>query len=180
MSSNGTWSLWVVDDASGDSGSIGSWCVTITTTSMLATTVVGAPNPSVVGENVTFTATTTADGLPVHAGTIQFASDGSNLGAPVPVGPDGKATFSTSVLTAGSHPVTATYLVNPTYPTSSGTTSQVVGAASAAEAGGPYTVAEGGSLTLAGSVAPADPAATYTWDVNGDGTLVTPPERPRP
>ena len=168
---NGTWSLWVVDDASGDAGSIGSWCVTITTTSMLATTVVGAPNPSVVGENVTFTATTTADGLPVHAGTIQFASDGSNLGAPVPVGPDGRATFSTSVLTAGSHPVTATYLVNPTYPTSSGTTSQVVGAASAAEAGGPYTVAEGGSLTLAGSVAPADPAATYTWDVNGDGTF---------
>ena len=168
---NGTWSLWVVDDASGDSGSIGSWCVTITTTSMLATTVVGAPNPSVVGENVTFTATTTADGLPVHAGTIQFASDGSNLGAPVPVGPDGKATFSTSVLTAGSHPVTATYLVNPTFPTSSGSTSQVVGAASAAEAGGPYTVAEGGSLTLAGSVAPADPAATYTWDVNGDGTF---------
>ena len=168
---NGTWTLWVVDDASGDSGSIGRWCVTITTTSMLATTVVGAPNPSVVGENVTFTATTTADGLWVHAGTIQFTSDGSNLGAPVPVGPDGKATFSTSVLTAGSHLVTATYLVNPTYPTSSGTTSQVVGAAPAAEAGGPYAVAEGGSLTLAGSVAPADPAATYTWDVNGDGTF---------
>ena len=168
---NGTWSLWVVDDASGDSGSIGRWCVTITTTSMLATTVVGAPNPSVVGETVTFTATTTADGLWVHAGTIQFASDGSNLGAPVPVGPDGKATFSTSVLTAGSHSVTATYLVNPTYPTSSGTTSQVVGAAPAAEADGPYSVAEGGSLTLAGSVAPADPAATYTWDVNGDGTF---------
>ena len=168
---NGTWTLWVVDDASGDSGSIGRWCVTITTTSMLATTVVGAPNPSVVGENVTFTATTTADGLWVHAGTIQFASDGSNLGAPVPVGPDGKATFSTSVLTAGSHLVTATYLVNPTYPTSSGTTSQVVGAAPAAEAGGPYSVAEGGSLILAGSVSPADPAATYTWDVNGDGTF---------
>ncbi len=168
---NGTWSLWVVDDASGDSGSIGRWCVTITTTSMLATTVVGAPNPSVVGETVTFTATTTADGLWVHAGTIQFASDGSNLGAPVPVGPDGKATFSTSVLTAGSHSVTATYLVNPTYPTSSGTTSQVVGAAPAAEADGPYSVAEGGSLILAGSVSPADPAATYTWDVNGDGTF---------
>ena len=152
---NGTWSLWVVDDASGDSGSIGRWCVTITTTSMLATTVVGAPNPSVVGENVTFTATTTADGLWVHAGTIQFASDGSNLGAPVPVGPDGKATFSTSVLTAGSHSVTATYLVNPTYPTSSGTTSQVVGAAPAAEAGRPLLrrggrVADPGRLRRAG------------------------------
>jgi hypothetical protein len=51
--------------------------------------------------------------------------------------------------------VTATYLVNPTYPTSSGTTSQVVGAAPAAEAGGPYSVAEGGSLILAGSPKPS-------------------------
>ncbi len=168
---NGTWTLWVVDDASADSGSVGSWCVTITTTSMLATTVVGAPNPSVVGENVTFTATTKAEATPVNSGAVQFSVDGTNAGAPVPVGSDGKATFSTAALSAGSHTVSATYLVNPAFSTSSGSTTQVVGAALAAVAGGPYTVAEGGSLTLDGSVSPADPAATYTWDVNGDGTF---------
>jgi hypothetical protein len=40
-----------------------------------------------------------------------------------------------------------------------------------ADAGGPYTVAEGGSLTLDGTASAAGPAATYDWDVNGDGTF---------
>ena len=62
---------------------------------MLATTVSSAPNPSVVGQNVTFTAKTTADGLPVTAGAVQFSIEGSNAGAPVPVASDGTATFST-------------------------------------------------------------------------------------
>jgi hypothetical protein len=40
-----------------------------------------------------------------------------------------------------------------------------------ASAGGPYTISEGNSLTLAasGSSDPAGGALTYSWDVNGDG-----------
>ncbi len=40
-----------------------------------------------------------------------------------------------------------------------------------ANAGGPYTAAEGSTLTLSGSGTDADgDALTYSWDVNGDGT----------
>ena len=43
-----------------------------------------------------------------------------------------------------------------------------------ANAGGPYTIAEGGSLSLNGSGS-SDPdpldTLTYSWDVNGDGTF---------
>jgi hypothetical protein len=40
-----------------------------------------------------------------------------------------------------------------------------------AEAGGPYTVAEGASLTLdaSGSVSPRNTVLSYRWDVDGDG-----------
>lgn len=38
-----------------------------------------------------------------------------------------------------------------------------------ADAGGPYTIAEGAALTLDASGAVPDPDATYAWDLDGDG-----------
>src|SRR5262249_6286523 len=65
---NGTWKLYVADDASAESGSIsGGWSITITTASAAATTttVTSSPNPSFTtapNNSVTFTATVTSSG----------------------------------------------------------------------------------------------------------------------
>jgi hypothetical protein len=48
-------------------------------------------------------------------------------------------------------------------------------AAPSADAGGPYAVAEGSSVTLTGSGSdPEGGAVTYAWDLDGDGTFETP------
>ena len=126
-SPNGTWSLWVVDDATGDSGQIANgWCVTITSQSPTTTSVTAAPNPSTFGQAVTLKATVASGGSPVVAGSVQFSDGGTDLGAPVPVGADGTATLTTSDLSVGSHPITATYGGTADLATSSGSVTQVV------------------------------------------------------
>lgn len=47
----------------------------------------------------------------------------------------------------------------------------VVGSLPTANAGGPYTVAEGASLALSAAASTGD-GLTYAWDVNGDGLFV--------
>ena len=80
---NGTWRLFVVDDAQGDNGSIsGGWSLTITTEeAAVATTtaVVSSQNPSLTGANVTFTATVTSSGSPVTTGTVTFTEGTTTL-----------------------------------------------------------------------------------------------------
>ena len=122
-------------------------------------------NPSGFGQPVTFTATVTAGGAPVTGGTVTFTDAGTSMGGSVPVAADGTAVFSTSSLAVGSHPIAADYAGAPNYTDSSGTLTQEVEPL-VAVAGGPYTVAEGGSLTLDGSGSTAD--AEYGWDLNGD------------
>ena len=76
----------------------------ITTTITLASSV----NPSQVGQSVTFTATVAADsGTAKPTGTVTF-KDGTT---PIGMGTltNGVATFTTSSLSAGTHPITATY-----------------------------------------------------------------------
>lgn len=167
-SGNGVWSLWVVDDATGDSGAIsGGWCLTFTTVSPTTTTLVSSMNPSLVGGAVTFTATVASGGAPVTTGTIAFSDGATPLGGTVAVDATGTATFTTSALTAGTHSITASYSGTPAYATSTDTLDQVVNEAGVADAGGPYSVAEGDSLTLDGSG--STPGLTYEWDLNADG-----------
>lgn len=71
-------------------------------------------NPSVFGQNVTFTATLA--GVPVRAntlgGTVQFKADGNDIGAPAAItgaANSGTATVSISTLSVGSHVITAEY-----------------------------------------------------------------------
>ncbi len=71
------------------------------------TSVTSAPNPSPFGQTVTFTATVSASGLVTPTGVITFTIDGSV--ASTATLSNGAATFNTSALIAGTHPVTATY-----------------------------------------------------------------------
>jgi len=66
-----------------------------------------SPNPSVVGQPVTFTSVvTSAVGIPT--GTVTFSDGGASIGTGNMNG-SGQATFSTSSLSAGTHTITAQY-----------------------------------------------------------------------
>lgn len=71
------------------------------------TTLTSSPNPSLVQNTVTFTATVTGqDGAPT--GSVTFASDGATIGTGT-LNSTGTATFSTSSLSIGTHSIIATY-----------------------------------------------------------------------
>jgi subtilisin-like proprotein convertase family protein len=130
---NGTWSLYVVDDASGDRGSIaGGWCLTIRTPPETATSLTSDTNPSTFGDPVTFTATVTTGSTPVTNGTVNFydggtpLGDGTPLASDVALAADGKASFTTSSLTAGTHIIFATYPATAGLGSSAGALAQVV------------------------------------------------------
>jgi hypothetical protein len=73
------------------------------------TALTSGPNPSTVGQTVTFTATVSwSGGALQNAGTVAFKQGATTLGTGT-LDPTGTATFSTSTLTKGSHNVAATY-----------------------------------------------------------------------
>jgi subtilisin-like proprotein convertase family protein len=110
QSPEGTWSLWVVDDALGGFGSIsGGWCLTITAEVETVTALTAAPATSVSGQPVIFTAAVTAAGVPVTVGRVQF-SDGVSVLGTVDVSADGTAPYTTGTLAVGPHTISATYL----------------------------------------------------------------------
>ena len=82
------------------------------------TTVTSAPNPSVYGQSVTFTATVTGSGTPT--GTVTFKDGSTSLGTASLPG-SGTCTFSTTSLTAATHTITANYGGNAAFGGSTGT-----------------------------------------------------------
>jgi hypothetical protein len=84
---------------------------TPTTTSLSA-----EPTSSVEGGQVTFTATVTSGGG-TPTGQVSFRDDGTEIGQGA-LNAAGVATFSTSALSAGTHPMTAHYLGDGTFGTS--------------------------------------------------------------
>jgi len=95
-------------DASFSGSTSGSYLHTVSTANT-TTSLTSAPNPSVFGQSVTFTATVAvvAPGAGNPSGTITFTIDGVPVGTVTLSG--GMATYVTSTLAAGSHSVSATY-----------------------------------------------------------------------
>lgn len=95
------------------------------------TTLSASVNPSVVGQSVTFTATVSvvAPGTGAPSGTITFKDGVTTLGTGTLA--NGTATLTTSLLTIGSHIITAEYGGNPNFgPSTSAGFSQTVNKAS--------------------------------------------------
>jgi Bacterial Ig-like domain (group 3)/NHL repeat len=94
------------------------------------TVLTAAPNPSTVGQSVTFTATiSSTGGSVVPGGTVQFMDGSATLGAPVTVtasGVNGVAQYTTAALTNGSHTITAVYSGDPTNQVQGSTSNSVL------------------------------------------------------
>jgi phosphate ABC transporter phosphate-binding protein len=86
------------------------------------TTLIAAPNPAVVGEIVTLTATTGASDGTFQAGSVQFMVGGGDIGSPVAVNASGVASTTTTIGSAGSVGLAAVFTpTDPSYPPSTGT-----------------------------------------------------------
>jgi hypothetical protein len=88
----------------------GAWEIAAAKAQALVT-VTASPNPSTYGDNVTFTATVDPNGvLSNPSGTVTFTDGSLTLGsASLSSSAPFTATFTTSLLTAGLHSITATF-----------------------------------------------------------------------
>lgn len=142
-------------------GSTSSPALTQTVSGEATTTTLSAtPNPSSIGENVTFTATVSG-GLSTPTGTITFSIDGTDVVPDVAL-TAGLATFQTSSLTLGTRNVVATYNGDSTHAISSDTASQVVAVV-------PTTTV----LTSSQNPSNLGQAITFTATVSGAGGTPT-------
>jgi PKD repeat protein len=144
-----------------------------------ATVAAGAPNPSLFGELVTFTATVRPVGpegtLPT--GTVQFRDDGAPVGSPVPL-VAGVANTSTSTLRSGLHAITADYSGDDIHEASTGATSQSVRIA--AHAGDDARVNEGTAVVLEGSRSVGS-SLSFSWhQIAGPAVALSDPISPTP
>ena len=142
---------------------IGGWSVNRTATAQKASTasaLSSSANPVVYGRSLTFTATVTSTGG-TRTGTVQFLIDGTPAGAPVALAANGKATYATTALNAGSHTISAEYSGNATLAASSGGLSQTVNPAA-------LTVSTSAQSSIYGQVVPPL-TGTLTGVMGSDG-----------
>jgi predicted secreted protein len=146
------------------------------------TTLASSLNPSTTGTSVTFTATVTSGTAGTITGSVTFLDGANTLGTGT-VGAGGVATFATTSLTSGSHSVTAQYVGDSNFSTSTSTAlSQQVNAGALTSTTtaltGPATSAAGASVTFTATVTPASgtkvPTGTVTF-LDGQMTLGTGP-----
>ncbi|MGE5612643.1 MAG: Ig-like domain repeat protein [Bacillota bacterium] len=137
------------------------------------TTTLSVPATSTYGGSVTFTATEATAGVTpgVAAGSVQFFDNGVALGSAVPVnGTTGQATYTSSTLNAGAHPITATF--TPTDTTTYGGSSAsaqtltVAKAATSVSVTGPASAQAQQSTTFTATV-PTGLAGSVAWTIDG-------------
>jgi subtilisin-like proprotein convertase family protein len=178
ISPNGTWSLYITDDATGDTGSVaGGWTLQVTVGAAAAptTTTVTSSQPdfSISGSPVTFTATVvkTSDSSSVGAaGSVTFKDGATNLtctegGQPRPLNASGQATCTTSALTIGNHTINADYGGTAAFLLSSGSLTQVVDGPTTNPVAGQYSnvasIAIPQASLAGGAGAPASPYPSH-------------------
>ncbi|GGR76947.1 hypothetical protein GCM10010269_15210 [Streptomyces humidus] len=110
------------------------------------TTVIASPSVTTVNTSVEFDVTVTCESDPSGGLGVTFFDSGDLLST-VPVAADGKAAYTTSFSTIGSHTITAAYNGNGSCDASSGSTSVQVSAAPA-----PPTPTPGNCLLLCGGI----------------------------
>jgi hypothetical protein len=71
--------------------------------------VVSSLNPSIYGNRVTFTAAISTTAIQAPTGNVQFLDNGAVIGTGVLSGSPAIATYTTSALTVGSHPISVSY-----------------------------------------------------------------------
>jgi hypothetical protein len=130
------------------------------------TTVSSAPNPSVFGQKVTFTAVVSAGGGGTPTGTVQFTEGSTQLSSDGVSLINGVATFATSLFSQGSNIITANYRGDGNFLASSGDDSampQLVNQASSltAVASSPGPSVFGQLVTVTATVSAASPGAGF-------------------
>ena len=143
--------------------------VTVTVPKPGSTTVVlNSPNPSFVGQNVTFSATVSpvlATGMP--SGDLTFTANG--VTTTVPLDALGVATLTTATLPAGTNTITAGYSGDAIFLANSGSTTQTVNKAATAtvvvSSLNPSTV--GDLVTFTATVSPSTATGTVQFTVDG-------------
>jgi sugar lactone lactonase YvrE len=132
--------------------SVQSTATTTTLTSTAATTLAGEP--------ASFTAAVSS-GTGIPTGSVGFYDGGVSIGQAL-LNAQGVATFSTSTLTVGTHSITAVYVGNGNYTTSTSAGLQHV------------VVLATTSLTLAGPGAPVDAGGTFVMTATLSSNGVAP------
>ena len=135
-----------------------------------ATSLSVTPNPGTTGQSVTFTATVS----PAAAtGTVTFSEGATNFAAMNLS--NGTAAFSTSVLTAGGHTVTASYSGDSSYNSSSGTVSLTIASpamtvTATSLSSSPNPSSPGQTVMLMAAVTPSTATGSVTFS-DGNSTL---------
>ncbi|WP_285523966.1 Ig-like domain-containing protein, partial [Streptomyces lavendulae] len=147
------------------------------------TTVTSAPDPSVFGQAVTFTATVQPEfaGGPTLTGSVEFVVDGVSV-TTVPLDTSGQAQYTTSDLEVGLHGVEADYSGDEEYAPSTGADTQEVALANTTTtlSFDPEPSVCGETVTFTAQVTPIPPGAgtptgLVSFIVSDDGPVLSAP-----